>query len=99
MRVNGAPAVVRWDGLTWRLQAGGAGQSGGRGSRVRERTESDDAPALALIDLAEPRRRCRRRYPLRRAGDDLVMRLGPLRIPAGRPAARVMLIGYSGARP
>lgn len=105
VRVNGSPAEVRWDGLTWRLQssqtdsptggAAGRAASGETGTGGSGAAGADDEPTLALIELAEPVAPLPAgRFPLRREDGDLVVRLGaPLPDPPNAgPPSRVMLV-------
>ncbi len=95
VRVDDAPAIVRWDGLTWRLRASGAAPTGAARPSSRDpRAFAEEAPVLALIDLAEAAPPLAAgRYPLRREDGDLVVRLGaPLPDPPqGGPPPGVML--------
>jgi hypothetical protein len=104
VRVHDAPASVRWDGLTWRLRAGGAAPTGagpppspGGAAPPSPRepvASAGGAPVLALVDLAQAAPPLPAgRYPLRREDGDLMVRLGaPLPDPPqGGPAPGVML--------
>lgn len=87
VEASGRPAVVRWEGRTWRLERGG-GSVGGSGERG-EPPETGE-PLLALLEIDEPAPPLPAgRYALRfengEAGADLVWRLGQQRL-QGRPA-------------
>ncbi|HET9765750.1 MAG TPA: hypothetical protein VFS60_02815, partial [Thermoanaerobaculia bacterium] len=99
VRVNHAPAIVHWDGLTWRLRAGGAATTGAAPPSSRDsRASAEEAPVLALVDLAEAAPPLAAgRYPLRREDGDLLVRLGtqlpdPPEPPQGSPPPGVMLL-------